>query len=131
MAKHNFKKDLHSQVTDQEVTMLLFGHFSVKMYFFKLELFLVCFTYLISSFQNFVILKYWNFEYWNTHNCMYYFWTCPESIFKVWGSCYCCRNVGLLAKEKNNHWLSYVKKERHSQNSMIIIRRYGKNIKYI
>ena len=37
--------------------MLFFDHFCVKTEFFKLEYLLVCFTYLISSSQNFVIFS--------------------------------------------------------------------------
>ena len=55
VAKNNSKKDLPPQVSDQEVTMLLFDHFSLKIDFFKFQLLLVCFTYLISSFQNFTL----------------------------------------------------------------------------
>ena len=49
----NSKNYLPSHINDQEVTMLLFDHFSIKTDFFKLELFLVRFTYLSSSSQNF------------------------------------------------------------------------------
>ena len=47
MAENHSKKDLPSQVNDQEVPVLLLDHFSAKTNFFKLELFLVCF-YLFS-----------------------------------------------------------------------------------
>ena len=47
MAKNNSKKDLPSQVHDQEVTTLMFDHFSVKTDFFELELFLVYITYFL------------------------------------------------------------------------------------
>ena len=53
-SKKQLKNNLLSRINDHEVTMLLFDHFSIKIGFFKLEIFLFCFTYLISSSQNFV-----------------------------------------------------------------------------
>ena len=56
--KKKKKNDIHWQLNYQEVTMLRFDHFSLKTDFFKLQLFLVCFTYLISSSQNFMLHFY-------------------------------------------------------------------------
>ena len=112
--------------------MLLLDHFSVKTYFSKL--FLVCFTYLNSSSQNFVTFssktdKVINKSYFcrclNIHNLVSYFQNCSESIFKAYVSCYYCINTGLLIKEKAI--TSSLLQKRYSQNSMINIKKYCKN----
>ena len=55
--QEQLKKNLPLQENGQEVTMFLFEHSLVKTDFFELEYLLVCFTYLISSSQNFVIFS--------------------------------------------------------------------------
>ena len=127
------KSDLFSQVNDQKVTMLLFDHFFVKNCFFKLELFLVCFTYLISSSQNFVtfslktdkvikksyflqILKYLQL----CLTILHMSWIYLQNMWKL----LLLHNCRFADKGKIDHWQSYVKKVWYSQSSMINTRKY-------
>ena len=111
--------------------MLMFDYFSFKAEFFKFELFLVSFTYLISSSQNFVIfssktnkvikksyflqvLKYLQL-------CLILLNMSCINFQEIW-KLYRCINTRLLTKGKGI--ISSLMQKRYSQKFMINIRKY-------
>ena len=130
--KSNLKMIYLFQVNDQKVTMLFFEDFSVKIHFFKLELFQVLIIHLIPSSQNFVtfllktdksislqILKY-------SQSCLILLsisWINLQSMWKL----VFLHKLRFPDKGKNNHRPSHVKQV--FQIFMINIRIYCNKIK--